>query len=414
MRTLFAILLLLFVAANLGLLAARNPGYVLLVREPYVIETSLAVFLIALAATFASLYLIVRLLARLLRAPREFNRWRLARRSRRSREAFLDGLLQLLGGDSVKAEKSLLVAQHNADAPTLVALAAAVAAQAQQEPARRDRYLAEAHRLAGDDTLAADLVEARLLIDSGDLDAAHALLSRLYERHPAPAEAVRLFIQVNRQLNDWQGLARLLPEARKRRLLPEAQLDALETEAHRALLGLDLPPGALAPLHKAWEATPDPLRSTPVILAAYARQLLRQNAADECAALLAKALDRRWDETLAALYGEAATSKPTAQLEVAEEWHTRHGESPALLLTLGRIARRGQLPDRARRYLERCLALGAHADAHRELAELFAAGGETDRALDHFRRALALMPSAASRESAPAPATRRVLPDYGY
>lgn len=414
MRNLFAILLLLFVAANLGLLAVHNPGYVQLVREPYVIETSLAVFLIALAATFALLYLLARLLARLLRAPREFNRWRLARRSRRSREAFLAGLTQLLGGDSAKAEKSLLVAQHNADAPALVALAAAAAAQAQQETARRDRYLAEAHRLSGADTLVADLVEARLLIDAGDLDTAHVLLSRLCESRPAPAEVVRLLIQVNRQLNDWQGLARLLPEARKRRLLPQAQLDALETEAHRALLALDLPPGALAPLRKAWAATPESLRSTPVMLATYARQLLIQNAADECATLLADALDRRWDETLVALYGEAATSKPATQLETAEEWHARHGESPALLLTLGRIARRCPLPDRARRYLEKCLALGANADAHRELAELFAASGETERALDHFRRALALMPSAASRESAPAPATRRVLPDYGY
>lgn len=413
MRVLFAILLLLFVAANLGLLAVRNPGYVLMVREPYVVETSLAVFLIALAVAFALLYLIVRLFARLLRAPHEFNRWRQARRSRRSREAFLAGLLQLLGGDSAKAEKSLLAAQHNADAPALVSLAAAVAAQAQHEPGRRDRYLAEAHRVAGIDTLAADLVQARLLIDSGRLDAAHALLSRLCENRPAPAEAVRLLIRVNRQLNDWQGLVQLMPEARKRRLLPESQLDTLETDARRALLGLDLPPGALDPLHKAWAATPESLRAVPVILAAYARQLLRQNAADECAALLGEALDHRWDETLVALYGEAAASKPVAQLETAEEWHARHGESPALLLALGRIARRCQLPDRARGYLEKCLALGANADAHRELAELYAAGGEKDRALDHYRHALALLPVGAG-ESGRVPTAPRVQTDYGY
>ncbi len=414
MRILFAVLLLLFVAANLGLLAASNPGYVQMVREPYVIETSLAVFLIALAAAFAVLYLIVRLLARLLRAPREFNRWRQARRSRRSREAFLVGLQQLLGGESAKAEKSLLVAQHNAEAPALVSLAAAVAAQAQHESGRRDRYLTEAHRIAGTDTLAADLVQTRLLIDSGQLDAAHALLSRLCERQSPPAEAVRLLIRVNRQLNDWQGLAQLLPEARRRRLLPEARLDALETEAHRVLLGLDLPPGALGPLRKAWAATPESLRATPVILAAYARQLLRQNAADECAALLEESLDRRWDESLVALYGEAAASMPAAQLEAAEEWHARHGESPALFLALGRIARRCQLPDRARAYLEKCLALGANADAHRELAELFAAGGEKDRALDQYRQALALLPSTASGEAGRTAVARRAQTDYGY
>lgn len=414
MRILFAILLLLFIAANAALLAVRNPGYVLLVREPVVIETSLAVFLFGLTAAFGFLYLIVRLIARLLHTPHELNRWRLARRSRRSREAFLAGLTQLLRGDVAQAEKSLLVAQHNADAPVLVSLAAAFAAQGQQQPDKRDRYLAEAHRLAEADTLVTDLVQARLLVETGQLDDALILLNSLAEGHPAPAEAIRLLLRVNRQLEDWQALVQLLPGARRRRLLPETQLDALETEAHRELLGLELPRGALETLHKAWDAVPRTLRENPAVLAAYACQLLRQNAADECATLLANAVDRRWDESLASLYGEAAVSKPAAQLEVAEEWHARYGESAGLLLALGRIARRCQLPDRARGYLEKCLALGANADAHRELAELFAAGGEKDRALDHYRRALALLPSAASGTSGRAPTARRVQTDYGY
>ncbi|MDH4134332.1 MAG: hypothetical protein OEV31_06050, partial [Gammaproteobacteria bacterium] len=344
MRVLFAALLLFFVAANAALLAVRNPGYVLLVREPYVIETSLAVFLLLLTAAFACLYLFARLASRLLHAPRELKRWRQARRSRRSREAFLAGLAQLLRGDNAQAEKSLLVAQHNADAPMLVSLASAIAAQGRQQPDKRDRHLADAHRLAESDALAADLVQARLLIESGQLDAAHGLLNRLVGTPPAPAEAVRLLLQVNRQMEDWQALAQWLPEARRHHLLPVEQIDMLETEAHRELLSLDLPVGLLETLHKAWEAVPTALRQHPAVLAAYARQLLRQNAPDECATLLADALDRRWDESLATLYSEAAVSKPAVQLEVAEEWHTRHGESAGLLLALGRIARRCQLP----------------------------------------------------------------------
>ncbi len=76
MRTLFGILLLLFVAASATLVAFRNPGYVLITREPYVLETSLAVFLLIAAAVFTVVYFGVRLLVRIVRAPHSLTRWR--------------------------------------------------------------------------------------------------------------------------------------------------------------------------------------------------------------------------------------------------------------------------------------------------------------------------------------------------
>jgi HemY protein len=90
------------------------------------------------------------------------------------------------------------------------------------------------------------------------------------------------------------------------------------------------------------------------------------------------------------LYGEARDAQPAAQLETAEEWLARHGESPALLLTLGRLAHRTRLTDRARSYLEKSLALGASAAAHAELGTLFEEAGDSARALSHCRQALEL------------------------
>ena len=54
MKTLFGILLLLFIAASAALFVAKNPGYVLIAREPWVLETSLAVFALILTALFAA------------------------------------------------------------------------------------------------------------------------------------------------------------------------------------------------------------------------------------------------------------------------------------------------------------------------------------------------------------------------
>jgi HemY protein len=413
MRTLFAALLLLFVAAALALVALRNPGYVLIAREPYVLETSLAVFLLFAGAAFVALYYGVRLGVRILRAPRHLARWRQTRRTRRAREAFHAGLRHLIEGEWLQAEKSLLASLHAADAPLLAYLAAALAAHGQNDPDKRDGYLARAQEHAPDGTFTADLLQARLLIATGQLEAAHATLAHVYAEQPALAETLRLLIIVYRRLRDWPALARLLPEVRRRRLLPEAELGALELEIQRELLSLTLPSGALATLHRAWDAVPTALRTEPALIAAYVRQLLRQDAADEGAALLAATLEKRWDESLAQLYGEVRSSQPAQQLENAEEWLARHGESRALLLALARLARANRLPERARGYLEKCLALAADGEAHRELGALYEDGGDKDRALDHYRQALVLCQPATP---AGTPATRdaRGATDYGY
>lgn len=417
MRTLFGILLLLFVAASATLVAFRNPGYVLITREPYVLETSLAVFLLITAAVFTVVYFGVRLMVRIVRAPHSLTRWRQTRRTRKAREAFLNGLTHLLAGEWLKAEKELVASLHAADSPFLGYLAAALAAQGQGDTDKRDNYLSQAHRHGSANTLATEMTQAQLQLLAGQSEQALATLTRVRASHPQQAHAVRLLIEAHRRLRDWQNLARLLPEARRRRLLPDEELNDLERATQRELLSLPLPSGALDTLHRAWSGVSENSRQHPELVAAYARQLIEQGAMDECAALLATTLERQWNEHLVLLYGEAHDAQPAAQLETAEEWLARHGESPALLLTLGRLARRNRLTDRARRYLEKSLALGASAEAHAELGTLFEEAGDSASALRHCRQALMLCrdmhrpaPSHA-RHGAPRSGTAN---DYGY
>ncbi len=390
MKTLFGILLLLFVAASATLVVFKNPGYVLITREPYVLETSLAVFLIIAAVVFTILYFCMRLLVRIVRAPRSLTRWRQTRRTRKAREAFLNGLTQLFSGEWLKAEKQLVASLHAADSPFLGYLAAALAAQGQGDTDKRDQYLSQAHQHGNADTLATDMTQTQLQLLAGQNEQALATLTRVQTGHPQQAHAVRLLIETYRRLRDWQNLARLLPEARRGHLLPDAELDALERSTQLELLSLPLPAGALDTLHRAWSELSESARRHPDLILVYARQLIDQNAMEECTALLATALEHQWDERLVLLYGEARDAQPAAQLETAEEWLTRHGESPALLLTLGRLARRNRLAERARGYLEKSITLSATTEAHAELGLLFEEAGDSGRALAHCRQALDL------------------------
>ena len=417
MRTLFGILLLLFVAASATLIAYKNPGYVLITREPFVLETSLAVFLLITAAVFTILYFCVRLMVRIVHAPRSLTRWRQTRRTRKAREAFHGGLTHLLTGEWLKAEKELVASLHAADSPFLGHLAAALAAQGQGDTDKRDNYLARAQEHGSSDTLTAEMTQAQLHLLAGQNEQALATLTRVHALHPKQAQAMRLLIEAHRRLRDWQNLARLLPEARRRHLLPDTELDALERETHSALLNLPLPADALGTLHQAWSGVPKNTRQHSDLVAVYARQLIGQNAMDECTALLSAALERQWDERLVLLYSEARDAHPAAQLETAEEWLARHGESPALLLTLGRLARRNQLVERARGYLEKSIELGASAEAHAELGSLFEKAGDSAQALAHCRQALELCRQLhrpdLSRQGRLAPGVVGAT-DYGY
>lgn len=418
MRALFVILLTLFAAASATLIAFRNPGYVLIAREPFVLETSVAVFVLIAIALFMVFYLAVRFAVRVVRVPHNLGRWRQTRRTRKAREAFLNGLTHLLAGEWFKAEQELVACLHAIDAPLLGYLGAALAAQGQGNVQKRDHYLARARALSGKQTVAADMTQAQIQLLAHQNEQALATLMRLQTEHPHQAQVLRLLIETHRRLQDWQSLSQLLPQARQRELLPDAELDSLERETQCALLSLPLPPGALATLNQAWSAIPATLRQHPDLVAVYARQLLRQDAGDEAAILLANSLDRTWDERLVLLYGEARTQSASAQLETAEEWQARHGDSAALLLTLGRLARRSRFNDRARQYLEKSLTLAANAAAHAELGFLFEETGDGAQALRHCRQALELCQQLHTLETPvnkrPAANLMAASSDYGY
>lgn len=418
MRALFVILLTLFTAASATLIAFHNPGYVLIAREPFVLETSVAVFVLIAIALFIVFYLGVRFVVRIVRVPHNLGRWRQTRRTRKAREAFLNGLTHLFAGEWFKAEQELVASLHAIDAPLLGYLGAALAAQGQGNHHKRDHYLARARIQSGKQTVAVDVTQAQVQLLAHENQQALATLARLQNEHPHQAQVLRLLIETHQRLHDWQSLSQLLPQARQRELLPDAELERLERETQCALLSLPLPPGALSTLNQAWSAIPVTLRQHPDLVTVYARQLLRQEAGDEAAILLANGLDRIWDERLVLLYGEAQTQSASAQLETAEEWQARHGDSAALLLTLGRLARRGRFNDRALQYLEKSLTLAPNAAAHAELGFLFEETGDSHKALQHCRQALELCQHLHSSE--PSSKNRAVAnlmtasSDYGY
>ena len=387
MRLLIFILAVLAVAVAVTQVAVHDPGYVLIARAPWTVETSLTFFAVLALIAFALLYFLVRITVRLWRMPTDMSQWRRSRQRMLARRSLTRGILHLIERDWAGAEQRLLEHLDASEDPLINYLGAALAAQYQGDLEKRDQYLADAHASAPRETLAIGLTQAELQHRSAQAERALATLTQLRTTAPRNMRVLKLLVEVYQGLRDWPGLAELLATVRKRKLFSDEEMDALELETYSALLNA----ASRAPLKRLWrENIPKHLRQKPALVAVYARRLLALEEMDECEGLLKDAIERRWDPQLAGLYGQVQSTDPAAQLKTAETWLKGHPLSPNLLLSAGRIAIRNKIWGAGRRYLETAIANGGPAEAYLELGELLEQLGEAEPARDQFRAGLTL------------------------
>lgn len=393
MKTLIFIIVLLFAATLIAFYALENPGYVLISRAPWSIEMTLTVFIPLTIVAFFLFYLLLFMIVRLWRIPRDVGRWRAKRNSREARDALIQGLTNLAEGNWVEAETQLLAGMRHGDTPLLNYLGAAMACEGQGNSEKRDEYLALAHKNAPQYDLAIGMTQAWLQHQSRQMEQSLATLNELRAETPKHRQVLKLLAQVHLELRDWTGLINLIPDLRQSYAMTTREIDELELQAHRELLRLSIPSGRQGVLEKAWNAVPKSLRRHPSMIAIYARQLIQQNEMTQAESVLRAAIEDNWDSALVELYGQAQGPNPAEQLETAEGWLTPHRDDPKLLLTLGRLALRSNEDSKARGYYEACLTQRGPADAYRELGKLLEKLGEKDKALNCYRRGLEMVAS---------------------
>ncbi|MCR4301847.1 MAG: hypothetical protein NUV51_09575 [Sulfuricaulis sp.] len=393
MKTLIFVIVLLFTAALVAFYAMDNPGYVLISRAPWSIEMTLTVFIPLMIIGFFLFYLLLFILVRLWRIPRDVGRWRGKRQANKARASLIEGLINLAEGDWVEAETQLLAGMRHGDTPLLNYLGAAMACEGLGNNEKRDEYLALAHKNAPQHDLAIGMTQAYLQHQAHQLEQSLATLNELRAEAPKHRQVLKLLAQVHLELRDWTGLISLIPDLRQSYAMTSKETDELELQAHRELLKLSIPSGRPGVLEKAWNAVPKSMRRQPSIIAIYARQLIQQNEMAQAEAALHAAIEDNWDSLLVDLYGQVQGPNPADQLETAEGWLTTHRDDPKLLLTLARLATRNNEENKARGYYETCLSQHGPVDAYRELGNILEKLGEKDKALNYYRRGLEMVAS---------------------
>ncbi|WP_100639205.1 heme biosynthesis HemY N-terminal domain-containing protein [Marinobacter salexigens] len=398
-RLLLIILFALLIGTALSLGLQYDLGYIRISLGNYLLETNFWVGLALIVAVVALIVLTANLLRRMRQGSGLVANWVSRGKERRARRRTTVGLLALAEGNWPRARKMLTSAAGHADTPLINYLAAAQAAFECGDHEAVDELLRKAFESTPGSDMAVGITQAQLQLAGNRLEQALATLVRLRKQSPHHPFVLKLLKTTYLRLEDWRELSRLLPELRKRSVLPEAELGELERLVWHNLLEKaaedcrrqqqDDPNASLEPLTRLWDELPGFLRRDEKTISDYARLLADLGDEAQTETLLRKVLHNHWSDDLVNLYGRIEGRKPDEQLLTAEQWLKDRPSNAELLLALGRLSLRNQLWGKAREYFETSLRLRRSRDTLAELSRLSAHMGDEELSVKLMMQGLA-------------------------
>lgn len=391
----FWILLALLGAVLAHFVFAHDPGYVLVRWRGHdytttVLYASWIVLGVALALWIAW---------SLLSWP--FRAWSL-HRDRQQRARIGDGIEALHQGRYAQAERLLAGATDDPDLEAAARIAAAEAALARgDQAAARAQLDAFGDRHPASRAIALATIALR---DDRPTDALVALDAPAAQPLPPRGLALRAeALARNGQATEAYGL---LGALRKQ----DAWTDTELADRELRWATLSLREGDENAFAQHWESLPKPLKHDPAVVSAYATRAAELGWDDAAIRSVERALDARWDERLATLYGRLPVGNLDHRRTQAERWLAAHPGSLALPATLARLAHAQGDGAAADRYWRQALAEGGSAEDWEALGDACATRGDEPAARQCYANALRVargeraMPLAAPASAVAAPA----------
>ena len=372
----------------------ENPGYVLIGIGYWSLETSLIIFAVSLIMGFFVFYIFFRFLGWLLRLPGQIKNRGKSIKFNRSQEALIAGLVDSAEGNWEKAEKVLIKHASHSGAPLIHYLTAARAAQSRGAYDKRDEYLKKAAVQAPGSDVAIGLTQAELHLSEKQFEQALETLTRLHSIDPTHASVLKLLHQAYQQAGDWEGIRKLIPSLNNNKVLMEAEIKLLETEAFSNLLKQTAERGNAEEIEALWSEIPEHIKNMKGVSAIYFAAMIDAGAGAKVEGSLARALSTTWDQTLVVLYGNVQSNDVLRQLETAEQWLPMHPRDAVFLTVLGKLSMKCGDKPKAGTYLNKSLSIEPTVPAYQLFGDLLSAQGDKNRASECYKQGLELASSA--------------------
>ncbi|MEO5677940.1 MAG: heme biosynthesis HemY N-terminal domain-containing protein [Usitatibacter sp.] len=381
-------IILAALAVGIALLARNSTGYVVIFSGHQRIELSLNLLAFLVLAGYFAFYFLARMVTTLIAIPAKVRDYRAQRTAARLRQSLNDALLAFFQGRYASAEKSAAAALTGDETKGVAAIIAARSAHELGRFNEREQFLDHAKGSAPDVDQARLTTLADLLVSQGRHEEALGVLKDLSSRDARNLRLLRLKLQAEQALRHWDDVLDTVAALGKLGGIGPAESAGVRRAAH--LGNLNRKAQDAAALAAYWKQMPAEMRTDAAVAAPAARYHLALGANAEAQAIIEQALEREWNPSLVALYGDAAGADALPQIERAENWLRANARDPALLLALGKLCMRQALWGKAQSYIEASLALEATHDGHMTLAALMEQIGKPQEAVLHFRRSAEL------------------------
>ena len=354
-----------------------DPGYVLIQRGRFVVETSLVFALLAIVVAVLLAALLIWLLRWPLRAMRASAR-------RRGRRQYARGMLALVEGRPQRAEQLLLAASRMRSLRVPALLAALTAARQRADAARHGELLQQLSD-TGEGDVAATVLRAQSELEDGRAGAAIELLTPLDHAQRLPPTGVRTMIASLAARSRARESLPMLARLRKSQALSAVAFEAFEADvlAHAMAQATDA-----VNLRSLWAELSRTQRKTAAVAVAFARRAAAVGVGDDVADEVESVLKAQWSDRVVEAWSQLPTQQRAQRIKTAENWLKDRPASAGLLLALGRLCREGEQWSKAEEYLRRAMSAGAGAPAWEGLGLLYAAQKDADRAQRAFANAL--------------------------
>lgn len=376
------VLVIALLAVVLGTWITSDAGFVVVGFRGWQMETTVWAAITALIVLSLAVYVLFKLFKLVLFRNTKISEWFSTKRSLSARRQTLRAIEEETNGNTVEAIRLLVAASQQSSDPILHLLRASElaerigardkASELRRDVAKRDDKELQAFR---------DLNDALELLNQNDQRLGVRKLRRLLEDHPRCAPALFALVRQRQDVEDWTGALEYLDVLSRLSFISDEEIYALRAMSWTGRIQQADP---LA-VENVWRTVPRNLKHESNVFGAYIGKLREKGSDNKAAHELERLLSRHWDAQLVGIYGliDADADK---QFSTAEGWLKNHADDPVLHLTLGRLHRRAGRTEKARQHLERSLNLGGARDTSLELAELYSAGGEIQKANDMIAR----------------------------
>jgi HemY protein len=386
--------LLLLALALLGGIAAwvigSDPGYVLIQRGAWAVETSVVFALAAVVAFAVLLALLVWLVRWPLRAM-------IRRSRRRGRMQFARGMLALAEGRPVRAENLLGAASKLRSLRIPALLGAYRAARQRGDAKKQGEWLARLGAETEADAVAV-VLRAEAELEEGRAGTVVELLTPLDQAQTLPPAGAMLLARALSQRGRARETLALLSRVRRSQAMPAADAERFEARVLAAALAQA---SDAINLQSLWAELNRAQRREPVVAQAYALRAGALGLGEPVANEIENIVRKHYADDLA-LAWLALPGDKALLLAAGESLLKEHGSRWGLTLGLGTLCRELGLWGKAEDYLRRALGLGAGARGWEELGRCYDAQKDNARAARAYANGLA-----ATRGENPAPLLAR-------